>query len=312
MNTIDLRKIIEEYEIITIFRHEHPDCDAFGSQFGLKNWISENYPNKQVYALGNESINQGEFPSLDTCEDSTIQNSLAIVLDTANKERVDDKRFLQAKKILKIDHHPDRQPFGDIQYVDTKAAATCEILATLFKECQDSKISADTAKYLYQGLLTDTISYSTSNTTAHTLEMGAYLAKQGINIPVINRKLFDQELHSYQFAGWIRSNIQIKNQKIAYIIIHQNELEKWQMSASEARNFVNELGHVKEFEVWCMFTQKQEEPAILYDGSLRSKTVVLNDLAQDYRGGGHPNASGVKDLTDADINSLLDKLEKLL
>ena len=42
---------IENAKIITIFRHTNPDCDALGSQFGLKNWIQDNYPDKQVYAL---------------------------------------------------------------------------------------------------------------------------------------------------------------------------------------------------------------------------------------------------------------------
>ena len=44
----DILKLIEQYEVITIFRHIHPDCDALGSQFGLKQWISENYPDKKV------------------------------------------------------------------------------------------------------------------------------------------------------------------------------------------------------------------------------------------------------------------------
>ena len=43
---------IENAKIITIFRHTNPDCDALGSQFGLKKWIQDNYPDKQVYALG--------------------------------------------------------------------------------------------------------------------------------------------------------------------------------------------------------------------------------------------------------------------
>ena len=34
-----LLELIREYENVTIFRHINPDCDALGSQFGLKSWI---------------------------------------------------------------------------------------------------------------------------------------------------------------------------------------------------------------------------------------------------------------------------------
>ena len=48
-------ELIEKYDVITIFRHVSPDSDALGSQFGLKQWIMDTYPNKQVFALGYEN-----------------------------------------------------------------------------------------------------------------------------------------------------------------------------------------------------------------------------------------------------------------
>ena len=62
------------------FRHVSPDADALGSQFGLKQWIVDHYPNKQVYALGEErSTKSDAFPGSDYCDDVTLLNSLAIV-----------------------------------------------------------------------------------------------------------------------------------------------------------------------------------------------------------------------------------------
>ena len=86
-----LLETIKSADIITLFRHIHPDCDAVGSQFGLKNWILENWPEKQVYALGNEYCPQGNsWPESDTCSKDIIRHSVAIILDTANEERIDD------------------------------------------------------------------------------------------------------------------------------------------------------------------------------------------------------------------------------
>ena len=54
-----------------------------------------------------------------------------------------------------------------------------------------------------------------------------------------------------------------------------------------------------------VFTEKKENGKTLYDGSLRSKTAVINDIAEMFHGGGHKNASGVKNLTQDDIHKLL-------
>ena len=36
MNTDILFELVEQYDIITIYRHVSPDADALGAQFGLK------------------------------------------------------------------------------------------------------------------------------------------------------------------------------------------------------------------------------------------------------------------------------------
>ncbi len=43
---------------------------------------------------------------MDTVQDSDYQGALAIICDTANRPRIDDKRYEQAAFTIKIDHHP--------------------------------------------------------------------------------------------------------------------------------------------------------------------------------------------------------------
>ena len=43
---------IKKYGRIIIHRHTNPDGDAIGSQVGLKHIIKENFPEKEVYAVG--------------------------------------------------------------------------------------------------------------------------------------------------------------------------------------------------------------------------------------------------------------------
>ena len=146
------------YTSITIYRHVSPDSDALGSQFGLKQWIQDTYPKKQVYALGSSGSGSrdGNFPAMDVVDDETITQSLAIILDTANSARVDDERFLNAAYRLKIDHHIYVETFADVEIIQDLKGATCEILADMFMQ-KGIRISALCAQYLYGGLIADTL-----------------------------------------------------------------------------------------------------------------------------------------------------------
>ena len=298
---------IEKFDSIVIYRHENPDVDACGSQFGLKSWLEDNYPNKKIYAFGEEECNQRPFPTNDIETEDIVEESLAIVLDTANTARLDGKYYQKAKYLIKIDHHPNIEPYGDLMFVDSKYAAACEILTECFSLFENKVISHMTAEYLYSGLLTDTLCFRTSNTTANTLRMASILTTYDIQIAELNRILFDQKLDEFKFGTYIRENVQIIQNQIAYLIISHEVLNQYGIESSKARAMIDELGHVKEFKVWIIFTEEvHDDGTIDYSASLRSKTIAVNDVAQKYGGGGHLNASGVKKLTYLQINEILD------
>ena len=305
-----LLSTIESFEIITIFRHENPDCDACGSQFGLKTWIKDNYPDKQVYVCGEQVCDQADWPENDVVSLETIQNSLAIVVDCANAPRVDDQRFSEAKMVVKIDHHPDKEPFGDKVYVDDTAAAVCEILPFFFYENKDKVFSKETAEFLYRGLLTDSLNYTTSNTTSRTLEAGGILASKGLNLSKISHDVFDNSIHGYEFNGYIIEHTKVIDKHFAYVVIPEKDYKSYGFDASKARSFVGRLGNVKEFNVWAVFTEKTVDGEILYDGSLRAKETTINDIAERFHGGGHACAAGVKNLNHENLALILDLLKE--
>ena len=299
-----LTEAIAEAEIITIYRHQRPDCDALGAQFGLKQWIDDNYPSKKVYALGFDKPIQGRFPASDHVSDDVIRDSLAIILDTSNAERVDDDRFTMARRTIKVDHHPPLSQYADINLVDHLAAATCEILAFCFQQTAGI-VSLQTAEYLYMGLLTDTLCIKTSNTTANTLKAAAYLAGFSIDIPVINRMLFDHPYSWFAFDGCLHQLVRIKEGRMAYAIVTDDILQEFHLTPGEARNHVDLFGDIIDFEIWAMFTERIEDGISYYDGSVRSKTVTINEIMQKFGGGGHKNAAGVKGLSENQMYDLI-------
>ncbi len=301
---------IESADTITIFRHVHPDCDAVGSQFGLKNWINENWPKKQVFALGNEYCTQGNcWPESDTCTLHEIRRSTAIIVDTANEERIDDDRFEYARKRIKIDHHPNRSPYGDMMFVYERSAAACEILAEFFKQCPDQEMSQKTAEYLFRGLLTDTLSFTTNSTREHTLTIAGWLAQYSVRIPQLNRELFEISLPDFRFKSMLQDTVVITHDgKMAYRIVSSSEMEDWGLTTSEVKNFIQVYGDVKDFEIFAIFCEMPGTNPVTYEGSLRSKTVIINDIAEKFHGGGHANACGVRGLSDEELIALLDAL----
>src|SRR5690606_18318780 len=109
---------IKQYETIIIHRHVRPDPDAYGSQLGLKYILQHNYPEKRILAAGEHDETMDFLGTPDLVEDKDYAGSLVIVTDTANTERVDDQRYLNGEKVIKIDHHPNDDAYGDILLVD--------------------------------------------------------------------------------------------------------------------------------------------------------------------------------------------------
>lgn len=300
-----LLHLIESYNTITIYRHQNPDCDALGSQFGLKQWIKDNYPNKDVYCLGNQEDEL--FPKMDVVEEKIIKQSLAIILDTANSERIDDERYKLANKSIKIDHHPCDETYGTYNYIYSNMAATCEILAQYFYDMKAVKIvSKECATYLYHGLLTDTLSFKTPSTSANTLFLASFLASKDIDIAYINQRIFNKSLDVFQFVSYLRSKL-IIDDHVGYIVLSLDELKQYNQTASMAKNCVSEFGGIKEITTWAIFAEVTDG---VFDGSLRSRCVQVNDLASKYHGGGHYYAAGVKHLTIRDIEALMQALKE--
>ena len=105
-----LISLIKKYDRIAVFRHIKPDFDALGTQYGLANWIKDNFPNKEVVTPGdNHVVFSGRlFPESDKLnEEWFCKPFLGIVVDVGSKSRIADPRFEKAECIVKVDHHPN-------------------------------------------------------------------------------------------------------------------------------------------------------------------------------------------------------------
>ena len=302
---------IEAAPIICVFRHQAPDPDALGSQWGLVNWLKESYPNKEVYAMGwHRGQSANLFGTYETVSDDVVRKSLAIILDTANAARIDDDRYQFALDSIKLDHHPFTDAYAKYEFIDDTAASTSELVCRLIQLKSRETLSQTTARYLYMGILTDTLRFSTSNTSASTLHCAAFLVNSDLNLSQINDDLFGMERIEFELTNYIRTHAVIEENGLVYIKLDRPTLEKLRVTPGLAKERVNELGLVRSFEIWALLIEHEEDGLIRYNGSLRSRRLSVNDIAQKYNGGGHRLAAAVKHLTDKEVDLCLEDCRK--
>ena len=298
-------KEIENANIITIFRHQLPDMDAFGSQFGLATWIKETYPSKQVYCLGGMSQTASKIiDQMDEATDDIIASSLCIVLDTSNASRVDDQRYTLAKKSVRIDHHVKVETMCDIEWIDDKASATCEMIPLLFLE-NGITISKKAAQFLYYGLVADNIRFTISNVRQESFEAAKYLLGCGVDVVDADQINYSTSLIDYQYETKVRSKAVVKNKCMTSIM----EIEDYTSCSqvfSTAKEKVYALSGVSEITIWALFTRMED--GIHYSASLRSRTLNVRDIASQFGGGGHMCACGIKNLTIEQVHEIIDLL----
>lgn len=300
---------IDRYPSVVIYRHENPDGDALGSTHGLAAWLRERYPEKAIYVNGRDQGNYPDFfPESVVVADAVVQDSLVIVCDCANVARIDGQNYALGKRIVKVDHHPGDENYGDLNFVDVQLTSACELVSRALQRLNHGPLSALAASYLYLGLLTDTLRFSIRATTAETLHAAAYLATSAINIAAINETIMVVSEAQYRLSTQIREQFQKTEHGVAYVIVDQKLAAQWGFPVNLIKGRVNDLGSIRECPIWCIFV----EDADGYATSMRSRDKTINDIAFAYGGGGHLLACAARALSLAQVHEILIQLDQKL
>ncbi|UCZ52268.1 bifunctional oligoribonuclease/PAP phosphatase NrnA [Bacillus shivajii] len=301
--------MIQKYETIIIHRHVRPDPDAYGSQAGLKAMIKAIYPEKNVYMAGDHEKSLSFLDTMDHIEDDLYKHSLIIVCDTANRDRIDDQRYDQGKYLIKIDHHPDVDKYGDISWVNTKASSTSEMVCELFKEYlkETNPNYTDGARLLFAGIVGDTGRFRFPNTTERTFYWAAELIKYTFSRDELYNELYKTSLRLTRLEGYVLSEMKLLPSGAAYVNLPIETLQKFEVTSKEAAGIVNTFSTLEGLKAWVFFVEEEDVIRV----RLRSKGPEIHKLAGRYNGGGHPMASGASVNTWQDTEEVLKELDEL-
>lgn len=307
-------KTIEQYDKICVFTHIVPDFDALGSQFGLYNWLKENFPKKDVRVSGSNhpQYSPNLYPYICEIENSWFETPfLAIVVDTATGDRVSDLRYQKAETIIKIDHHPMVDQFGDINLVDPSLVAAAEIVANfIIYNKKKYHLSKQTAIYLYSGIAGDSRRFLYKDTSIYTFANATELLKTGFDLSTdIYNKMYVETMQDLELRAHILANFKLTDHGVAYYILDAQTLEEFQRTTDQGKEFVNIFSGIEGVNAW--FSASEDKERGIYKISIRSKEVPINQVATKYRGGGHTQASGATLNNRDEIDSLVSDLNAL-
>lgn len=310
MSIENVIQTIKEYETIIIHRHVRPDPDAYGSQAGLAKMIKHSFPEKQVYAVGEEDPSLHFLVRMDQIDDSVYNNALVIVCDTANVERICDKRFPLAEKLIKIDHHPNSDAYGDLLWVDTSASSTSEMIYELYLKGKEHglKMNDKAARLIYAGIVGDTGRFLFPSTTTKTFNYAAELVAYNFDRQELYAGIYNVSHNIARFRGYILQKFTLSESGVSTIRLTKETLKQYNISLLESSQLVGTLGDIEGMKAWAFFV---EEATGIIRVRIRSKGPVINEIAAKYGGGGHPLASGVTISTWAEADQIEKDLEEV-
>lgn len=281
---------ISKYQTIILHRHYRPDGDAMGSQIGLKEIIRENFPEKQVYMVGDAPgfFSFMEGAKMDAIPDVVYSGALAVILDCGSKNMVSDDRYSLAETTVRLDHHIFCEKFAEVEVVDTSFESCCG-LVTAFAQESGLRLNPRAAKALYTGMVTDSGRFRYDATTARTFRLASFLLEQPFDTNALFCDLYADDFASKKLKAEFVLKVRFTQKRVAYIYTTLEELHALKLDTfTVSRGMVNTMADIKGTDIWVNFTETDK--GILCE--LRSSKYNINPIAVKYGGGGHAKASG--------------------
>ena len=295
MNEAIMRAILEKikaYPRILLFRHRRMDGDCVGATLGLRDLLWATYPDKEVLVIDDQRSEflafageaDGEIP------DAAYAEALGIVLDTADRERISNQKYVLCKELIKIDHHIVADPYGDLAWVEEERSSACEMVAAFYAAFRDElKITREAATAIYMGMVTDSGRFRFEGVNGDTLRLAGLMLDQGVDIETLYAHLYLQDYNALKFKAYVYEQMGRTENGMAYIFVTEEMQRQYGLDFESASNVISYLENIQGCLCWLAFIACP-------DGSirvrLRSRFLAINGVAAHYHGGGHACASG--------------------
>jgi bifunctional oligoribonuclease and PAP phosphatase NrnA len=287
--------------------HARPDGDSIGSQLAMAYALREMGLEATIVNADPAPPPLMAFPGV---PDIRIAPSVEGDFDTAIVMECGDlKRTgvsgLERFFVVNIDHHPGNTSYGQINWFDPSAAACGEMVFDLVRAL-DVPLTRTIATHIYLAILTDTGSFHYSSISPRTFDICRECMEAGVDPVLVARNVYDSNnMGRLKLFGAVLGAMQIdQTGRIAIVYVDHEMARAAGGTYEDTEGLINLPLTVKEIEAVVFFKQEKGDR---YRVSLRSKgDVDIGQIAKEYGGGGHKNASGCT------VSGPIEELQKAL
>ncbi|QXM06102.1 DHH family phosphoesterase [Crassaminicella indica] len=295
INMKEALDIIHKADNILILPHILPDGDTIGSSVAL--YLALKKIGKHPVILLDEELPYNiKFLSQKYIRnkiDESFMFDLAISIDCSDVDRLGDRKeyIHKAKNSLNIDHHVTNTYFADINVVDSKAAATGEIIYFIIKAMKVA-ITKDIATCIYTALSTDTGSFKYDNTSSQTHRIVAELIEKNIDLNFITTQIYQNKpLYKVKLLSEVLNTLELYfDNKLAILCITKEMLERIGAKKEDTDGIIEFARDINGVEVGVLL--KEMEKGKIKVGFRAKYDVDVSKIAESFNGGGHKKASG--------------------
>jgi phosphoesterase RecJ-like protein len=284
---------------ILVVSHKNPDGDTLGS--GLALYFVLKSLGKEVGLLcvhpAPEYLSFLPGAQLYSTNHDPDSFDLIICVDIADKKIAGLEELYPRlwdgslkHKIMDIDHHPGNSEFGFLNIVRTDVAAATVVLYDLFIAC-GFEISPDAATCLLTGLYTDTGSFMHQNTDAYALGVAGNLLRYGADLKSISKNVFrTTHLKTMKLWGKVFTRTRVNEEGVAVSALTESDYAECGAKREDVAGVVDYLKYIPGVKYASLLTEDQGN----IKASLRTihEDVNVQEIAQQFGGGGHTKASG--------------------
>ena len=282
--------------------HENPDADTLGATIAVVRLVesmggvadavcTDPIPPLYDFMAGVERFR--------TDPDREASYDLVVISDCGSLERIGDvgirhaDLFARLPRVI-IDHHASNDAVGESDWIDPRAAATCEMV-TLLALRLGLALDADggsLAAALMAGIVMDTATFAHSNATPRTLIVAAALVEAGAPLSDISRRLYrtkpDVQLRLF---GMVLDRLESSDDgRVVWSSMTEADLAATGADRAHSEGIIDLLSQADAAEVTILF--KEAGPSTRVSVRTKPGGVDATVLTGRFGGGGHARAAG--------------------
>ena len=295
----EIARLILEADTVAVCSHISPDGDTLGCAAAMRLALLKLGKKPSLFCDGKVPDQLDFLPGIGEMREPAGDEGpfdLLLAVDVSDVKRMGTCLALRncSARTALIDHHPTNPFFMEANWVDGEAPAACVMIFRLLG-LLGVVPDRDIAVCLYTGISTDTGNFAFDATNAECFGIMRDLMDTGLPLAKLNRILFrDRAMPQVKLIGKALASLTYyEGGRIAVMKLTKRDFDECGALSEHADTVVN-FGLDTVGTEMALLARETLNSDGTVKMSLRSKEpVVISDIAKEFGGGGHPQASGI-------------------